>query len=143
MENLKTIPPAVAALIPKVQLKITKESFEDFSPSILELQAQLEKCPKIGETDGMKEHPAIFHYFFGSTDIYICEYDRDDYMFGFAILGGDLHNSEWGYFLLSGLTTIKQYNIDYHFQEQSIEAALYTAYPEYYKKPQSVTAKAQ
>jgi hypothetical protein len=140
MENLKSIPPAVAALIPAVQLKITKGNLQEFSDGVLSLQAQLEKCPNIRETDGTKEHPAIFHYFFGSTDIYICEYDRDDYMFGFAILGGDLHNSEWGYFLLSDLTAIPQYNIDYHFQEQSIEAALYNSYPEYYKKPQSVTA---
>jgi hypothetical protein len=61
-------------------------------------------------------------------------------MFGYAILGGDLHNSEWGYFLLSDLTKIPQYNIDYHLQEQSIEAALYTAYPNYFRKPPSVTA---
>jgi hypothetical protein len=140
MENLKPIPPAVAALIPAVQLKITKRNLQEFSDAIEQLETQLEKCPKIRETDGMEEHPAIFHYFFGSTDIYICEFDRKDYMFGFAILGGDLHNSEWGYFLLSDLTAIRQYNIDYHFKEQSIEAALYSAYPEYYKKPQSLTA---
>jgi hypothetical protein len=59
-------------------------------------------------------------------------------MFGFAILGGYLPNSEWGYFLLSDLTKISQYNIDYHFTEQSIEAALHTAYPTYYRKPQSL-----
>jgi len=138
MEVLKTIPPEVAALIPKVQLKITRGNLREFSDSILRLQAQLEKCPKIRETDGMKEHPAIFHYFYGSTDIFICEYDRKDYMFGYAILGGDLVNSEWGYFNLPDITSIWQYNIDYHFQEQSIEAALYTAYPDYFKKPQSL-----
>jgi hypothetical protein len=59
-------------------------------------------------------------------------------MFGYAILGGDLINSEWGYFNLSDLTSIKEYNIDYHFQEQSIEAALYSAYPNRFKIPQSL-----
>jgi hypothetical protein len=136
MGELKKIPPAVAALIPRVQLKITKEHLREYSDAVTGLQARLEKCPKIRETDGMKEHPAVFHYFYGSTDIYICEYDRGDYMFGFAILGGDLHNSEWGYFLLSDLTDIPQYNIDYYFREQSIEAALYNAYPDYFNKPQ-------
>jgi hypothetical protein len=140
MEKLKSIPAAVAALIPAYQLNITKKNLKDFSPAILRLQAQLEKCPKIGETDGMKEHPAIFHYFFGSTDMYICEFDREELMFGFAILNGDLHNSEWGYFSLPELTSVLLHQIDYHFQEQSIEAALYKAYPKYYKKPQSVTA---
>ena len=139
-EVLETIPPEVAAIIPKAQLKITKEYLQAFSDGILKLQAQLDKCPNIHETDNGKEHPAIFHYFYGSTDIFICEYDRKDYMFGYAILGGDLPNSEWGYFYLPDLTRIPQYNIDYYFSEQSIEAALYAAYPHYFKKPPSLSA---
>ena len=89
----------------------------------------------------MKEHPAIFHYFYGGTDIYICEYDGINEMFGFAILGGDLEMSEWGYFNLQELTNIAPLNIDYYFSEQSIEAALYTKYPDYYKKPESLSPK--
>jgi hypothetical protein len=140
MEVLETIPQEVAALIPRVQLKITRGNLREFSDGILRLQAQLEKCPKIRETDGMKEHPAIFHYFYGSTDFYICEFDRKDYMFGYAILGGDLYNSEWGYFDLTELVRNQQLNIDYHFEEQTIEAALYKSHPDYFKKPQSLTA---
>jgi hypothetical protein len=139
METIKTIPPEVAAIIPAAQLAITKENLKEFSGAIQRLETALKKCPKIGETDGMKEHPAIFHYFYGSSDIFICEYDRGDQMFGFAILGGDLRNSEWGYFSLRTLTSIPQLNIDYHFTEQSIEAARYEAYPKHYKKPQSLT----
>jgi len=138
METIKSIPPEVAALIPRVQLKITRGNLREFSDSILRLKSQLEKCPKIRKTNGMKEHPAIFHYFHGSTDIYICEFDGKDYMFGYAILGGDLGNSEWGYFDLAELTRNWQTNIDYHFPDQSIEAALYTAYPKHFKKPQSL-----
>ena len=137
MQPLKKIPAAVAALIPCDQLKITRANLLEFSDAIEQLETSLQKCPNIGETDRLKEHPAIFHYFYGSTDIYICEYDRKDLMFGYAILGGDLRNSEWGYFKLSDLTSIRQYNIDYHFNEQSIEAALYASYPSHFKKPQS------
>jgi len=139
MKKQKTIPPEVAALIPRIQLEITRENLSEFSKAILRLKAQLKKYPKIKETDHMKEHPAIFHYFYESTDIYICEYDRKNDMFGFAILGGDLDNSEWGYFSLQELTAIDPLNIDYYFAEQSIEAALYTAYPDYYKRPESLT----
>jgi len=139
METIKTIPPEVAALIPCDQLYITKRSFREFKGAIKRLETSLEKCPKIGETDGMREHPAIFHYFYGTNDFYICEYDRRDLMFGYSILG-DLQNSEWGYFNLHELTKIRALNIDYHFAEQSIEAALYTAYPSYFKKPVSLTA---
>jgi len=134
METIKSIPPEVAALIPAVQLQITKKYLQEFSEPIIHLAALLKKCPKIGETDGMKAHPAFFHYFYGSTDIYICEYDKIDYMFGYAILGGDLRNSEWGFFNLPDLTRIPQYNIDYHFEEQSIEEALYKAYPEHFDR---------
>ncbi|MDR2596357.1 MAG: hypothetical protein LBC76_03440 [Treponema sp.] len=138
MKELKIIPPEVAVLIPRMQLEFTKENLEDFSDAILRLQAQLEKCPKIKETDGMKEHPAIFHYFYDITDIFICEYDGINKMFGFAILG-DLEMSEWGYFSLSELTGIAPLNIDYYFSEQSIEVALYTKYPKYYKRPKSLS----
>ena len=87
----------------------------------------------------MKEHPAIFHYFHGGSDIYICEYDPSDgQMFGYAIFGSDVQNSEWGYFSVEELSKNKHLNIDYHFEEQSIEAALYNQYPDYFKKPQSL-----
>ena len=139
METLKTIPPEAAALIPRAQLEFTREHLGEFSGAILRLQFQLEKCPRIKETDGMKEHPAVFHYFCGGTDIYICEYDRINEMFGFGILGGDVEMSEWGYFSLIELTGIAPLNIDYYFEEQSIEAALYTAYPDFYKRPKSLS----
>ena len=132
---MKTIPNEVAALIPVIQAMITNENMQEFSEAILQLQKQLAKCPNIGETDSMKEHPAIFHYFYGGTDIYICEYDRKDLMFGYTILNGDLDNSEWGYTSLSEITKIPQFNIDYHWEEQSIEAALNKAYPKHFKKP--------
>jgi len=139
MENLNTIPPAVAVLIPTAQRQFTKEHFLAFSETIKQLETLLEKCPKIGETDGLKEHPAIFHYFTGYTDFYICEYDRNDLMFGYSILNGDLENSEWGYISLSELTAITSLNLNYLLIEKSIEAALYTAYPDYFKKPLSLT----
>ena len=86
----------------------------------------------------MEEHPAIFHYFYGGTDIYICEYDGDEDMFGYTILNGDLANSEWGYTSLSEIISIPPMNIDYHFEEQTIEAALYRRYPDHFKKPASL-----
>jgi hypothetical protein len=139
MKTTNIIPPAVAAILPYSQLRFTKESEEDFSGSIKLLEAQLHKCPKIGKTDGMKEHPAIFHYFYGGTDMYICEYDPDDdLLFGYTILNADLDNSEWGYTSLAEIRGISVLNIDYHFEAQSIEAALYKQYPRHFKKPKSL-----
>ena len=139
METPKTIPAEVSIIIPKYQLEITKGNLKAFADSITELETALKKCPKIDETEGQKEHPAIFHYFFGGTDIYICEYDpAEKLMFGYVILNGDLQNSEWGYFSLEELANSAYLNIDYHFGEQSIKAALYDQYPYHFKKPQSV-----
>ena len=141
METFSRIPEAVAALIPCGQLQVTKRNLIEFQDGIHRLAIALRLCPKIGSTDGTKEHPAIFHYFIGSTDIFICEYDGGDEMFGYAILGGDLPNSEWGYFSLLELKKVIHLNIDYHFKEQSIEAALFNTYPKHFKKPPSLMDK--
>jgi hypothetical protein len=138
MQQSITTAHKVAALIPHAQYTVTIEHREAFEETLERLETQLDKCPKLGETDTMKEHPAIFHYFYGGTDIYICEYDGDDEMFGYTILNGDLPNSEWGYTSLSEITSIPVMNIDYYFEEQSIEAALFRQYPDYFKKPASL-----
>jgi len=138
MKVLKSIPSEVAALIPKTQLEFTRENLSEFSDAILRLQTRLKKCPKLFGTEKMKEHPAVFHYFLGETDIYICEYNRKDDMFGYSILNGDLDCSEWGYISLPEITGISFLNIDYYFKEQTIEAALYGKYPDYFPKPQSL-----
>jgi hypothetical protein len=138
MKHLITIPPEVAAVIPCGQLEVTKQNPDAYTETVERLEEQLKKCPTLRETDGLKEHPAMFHYFCGATDIYICEFDGEDTMFGFTILNGDLYNSEWGYSSLSEITAIPVMNIDYYFEEQSIEAALYLKYPKHFKKPASL-----
>jgi hypothetical protein len=138
MQTILTAAHKVAALIPHGQYAATIEHIEAFEEALTRLERQLEKCPKLRETDGMKEHPAIFQYFCGSTDMYICEYDGEDTLFGFTVLNGDLYNVEWGYTSLAEITSIPVMNIDYYFEEQSIEAALYKQYPRHFKKPVSL-----
>jgi hypothetical protein len=138
MQTIMTTAHKVAALIPHGQYAVTVEHIEAFEEALIRLEEQLKKCPKLRATDGMKEHPAVFPYFCGATDMYICEYDGEDTLFGFTILNGDLFNSEWGYSSLSEITAIPIMNIDYHFEEQSIEAALYRQYPKHFRKPASL-----
>jgi hypothetical protein len=59
-------------------------------------------------------------------------------MFGFFILNGDLQNAEFGYIDMAQILTIPVMNLDYHFEEQSVEAALYKRYPRFFKKPPSL-----
>jgi hypothetical protein len=138
MQTIMTTARNVAALVPHGQYAVTIEHIEAFEEALIRLEKQLDKCPTLRETDGMKEHPAIFHYFCGATDMYICEFDGEDTLFGFTILNGDLDNAEWGYTSLSEITGIPVMNIDYHFGEQSIEAARYRQYPHYFSKPASL-----
>jgi hypothetical protein len=143
MQQAITTAHKAAALIPHGQYAATVEHIEAFEEALERLEEQLKKCPKLRATDGMnrtlvREHPAILHYFCGATDIYICEFDGEDTMFGFTILNGDLDNAEWGYTSLSEITGIPIMNIDYHFEEQSIEAARYLQYPHHFSKPASL-----
>jgi hypothetical protein len=143
MQTILTTAHKIAALIPHGQYAVTIEHIEAFEEALIRLEKQLEKCPTLRATDGMnrtlvREHPAIFHYFCGATDIYVCEYDGEDTLFGFTILNGDLDNAEWGYTSLSEITSIPVMNIDYHFEEQSIEAARYLQYPRHFSKPASL-----
>ena len=134
-----TMSPELKAIFPFNQYIAEQQNSWSNAGRIEHLERQLSKCPKLGGTDGMREHPAIFHYFFGRTDIFICEYSPEKgQMFGFAILNGNLENSEFGYIAPSDFLIMPMINIDYHFKEQSIEAARYKMYPHFYKKPLSV-----
>jgi hypothetical protein len=110
MQTIITTAHKVAALIPHGQYAATIEHIEAFEEALIRLEKQLEKCPKLRATDGMKEHPAIFHYFCGATDMYFCEYDGEDTLFGFTILNGDLQNAEWGYTSLAEIPSIPVMN---------------------------------
>jgi hypothetical protein len=135
MKKIITIPPAVAAVIPYGQLQVTQQHPDAYAEPIERLTKAIGNIPPIGATDGMKEHPAVLHYFIGATDILICEYDGKDEMFGFNILNGDYEMAECGYISLAELRGISLMNLDYYWEEQSIEMARYKLYPHYFKKP--------
>jgi hypothetical protein len=160
MKQSIIIPPKVAAVIPYSQLLVTKQNLADFAEPIERLRRIISAIPKIGGTDGMNEHPVKLHYFCGTTDIFICEYDGKDNMFGFNILNGDdvvppnggaVNNipigkrpagayyemAEFGYTSLSQIRRISMMNLDYYWEEQSIELARYKLYKHYFKKPES------
>ena len=59
---------------------------------------QLAKLPRLYATESIpaEEKIVYMHFFLGSADWYIVEYDGDDLFFGFVNLG-DPQNAEWGY----------------------------------------------
>ena len=70
---------------------------------------RLDKIPRLYETETIPlEGKLIFlHFFIGACDWYVAEYDGDDTFWGYAILNGDLQNSEWGYFSFAELREIR------------------------------------
>ncbi len=70
---------------------------------------RLDKIPRLYETENiaLDDKLIYLHFFIGGSDWYVAEFDGDDLFFGYAILNGDIVNSEWGYFSFSELKAIK------------------------------------
>jgi len=77
-------------------------------------QEILSKVPRLYETENipLQEKPICLHFFIGGCDWYIAEYDGDDIFWGFAILGGDTLNAEWGYIPFSELKSISAHGVE-------------------------------
>ncbi len=70
---------------------------------------RLNKIPKLYETEEIPSDKKLIylHFFIGSSDWYIAEFDGDDIFFGYAILNGDKDCAEWGYISFSELKDLK------------------------------------
>ena len=71
---------------------------------------QLAKIPRLYETERvpLKEKEIYLHFFIGTCDWYVAEYDEEENLFwGYAILNGDLEMAEWGYIGFEELKRIK------------------------------------
>jgi len=81
-EKVYTIPPKIIRLLPPEQLKYTVQNIGVFYEDIKRIYKLLPKIPCIGETETEKSPTVYLHYFTGTADYYICEYDGDDTMYG-------------------------------------------------------------
>ena len=70
---------------------------------------ELARIPRLYETEEvpLKEKQIWLHFFIGSCDWFIAEYDGEDLFWGYAILNGDLQSAEWGYVSFNELKRIK------------------------------------
>ena len=78
---------------------------------------RLSKIPRLYETEHtpLQEKLIHLHFFIGGCDWYIAEFDGDDIFWGFAILGGDYLNAEWGYISMSELKEINVHGVEVDF----------------------------
>jgi len=72
-------------------------------------EERLSKIPRLYATEdtALKDTLIHLHFFIGSSDWYIAEYDGEDLFWGYAILNGDYQNAEWGYISFSELRELK------------------------------------
>lgn len=71
-------------------------------------QERLDKIPRIYDTEHIPLEDKIvhLHFFIGSCDWYITEFDGEDLFFGYAILNQDYWCAEWGYISFKELKEI-------------------------------------
>ena len=77
-------------------------------------EKRLNAIPRLYETEGveLKDKLIYLHFFIGSCDWYVAEYDGQDTFWGYAILNGDDQNAEWGYISFNELKEIKIHYVE-------------------------------
>ena len=77
-------------------------------------EKRLEKMPKLYETEQipLKEKLVHLHFSIGGCDWFICEWDRNDLFWGYAILNNDFDMAEWGYISFRELKGINIHGIE-------------------------------
>lgn len=89
---------------------------------------RLASIPRLYETEAtpIKEKIIHLHFFIGSCDWYIAEFDGDDIFYGYVILNMDTQNAEWGYISFSELKAININGVEIdrelqiHWQPKSV-----------------------
>lgn len=133
LEAFKEIVP-LAQYVATLDLITNSEEKEFFIHKVKEIVKNVEAAPKMGKTDGKKEHPLVLKYFHPTgTQALVCEIGKHGEAYGYQILNGDHQMAEWGYINLNELKNIPGMEIDYHIDEgMSIERYLYSENPKEY-----------
>jgi len=111
---LSPIPPVVSRLLPTAQLSRTMQYFGAYAEAIERLYRLVLEIPKIGDTKNILEPSVYLHYYNGTEDYFVCEYDGEDTMFG-KVKFPVYHPSKIGYrkFSLSKLKSKESMQLDF------------------------------
>jgi hypothetical protein len=108
-------------LIPTAQLATTLASRELMSAYTKKLNTLARAVPGIYQTKGNRDAKIAMHYFYGTTDFYLMEYDGEDEFYGYMVLNGDRENAELGYQSKHQLfNALPLLNLDYHYERVTI-----------------------
>ena len=70
---------------------------------------ELDRIPRLYQTEDipLKDKLIYLHFFIGSCDWFIAEYDGKDLFWGYALLNGDHDMAEWGYISFTEMKEVK------------------------------------
>lgn len=108
--KLSDIPESVKTFMPEFQQKAIVGSEEHWEV-IERLEDIIKRMPETYGTENQKADDKIvyLHYFYGQSDWYIVEKDKEEEQlqaYGYAILNGDTEMAEWGYISIEELKSI-------------------------------------
>lgn len=158
----REIPKQIAAFITEGQLRTLAEIGLDQHQDVL---ARLDhdiaamKADKENRKRRVDEKVAYLHYFFGGSDWWITEVDRDGTLWGYVVLDNDMQMSEFGAISLDelrstiipvgvklnkGANTARinygaHIELDFFWTPKTIAECKYEAYPDYFAKPKGLT----
>jgi ddrB-like ParB superfamily domain len=120
--------PLVKKMMPIHQQKVVKGYGEEREPILDDVEKMLSKIPSLRNN---KEQIVYAHYFYGQSDWFILEYDKEeDLFFGFTILNGDSINAELGYSSIEELQSSPRIELDFYWEVKPLSQAKAEADPE-------------
>ena len=142
MINLVKLPSNIVKFMPLHQQAIVKEHYNQYKSIVERLDKEIQSIPNIPQQPlhnqgGLHDRYLVYaHFFFGSYDWYILDWDREnDILFGYAILAGDAEMSELGIVALSELTHYPLVELDFYWSKCTLAEALHNRYPSYFAEP--------
>jgi len=115
---LSPIPPLVSRLMQARQLEHTLQYYGVYSDTIDRLYSIVKEMPRLGDTVTVREPPVYLHYFTGTADYFICEYDGEDTMFGKVLFKMYHPDEKSGYqkFSLENLKSNQFLELDFYWK---------------------------
>ena len=124
-----TIPPLLQKVMPRHQQQflrqIAEEEVEGMQRILDRLEQAWQNMPAFRAQDGKGKQAVVYaHYFKGSSDWWITEYNPKEHMaYGYVILNGDSQFGEFGNIYLPDVTATSV-ELDFHWQPVTVQEAL-------------------
>ena len=116
---ISPIPSIVANLIPPAQLEHTLRYFGAHAEAIDRIFRLVPTIPKLGESVFLRNPPICLHYFTGTADYFIYEYDGEDTMYGLTRSNIYPEKNEYQKISLSRLKSNELMKLDFSWECQS------------------------